>query len=385
MRDSNVNLNKGYSDYPIAEVTAIPVPCPSTPVTTEEKPNHPTNYAREYLKGQGYTDGLIQSIARSNDDFPFRIWVVDNSGSMTTGDGHRLHQTSDHHIRLLNCSRWAEIQDTVEYHAQTAAALEAPTTFWLLNPAGGLRGGKQQFGIAEQGTDHIQEDLRIVLNNIRGLSPSGGTPLAKRVREIAAHVASLANQLNAKGQKAVIVLATDGLPTGGKVDFQHALRSLEGLPVWVVIRLCTDDDEVVDFYNDIDNDLELSIDVLDDFFAEAKEVYEHNPWLNYALPLHRMRENGFYHKLFDLIDERPLTADELRDFFLLLYGADTLDGLPDPQIDWPRFMDRIAVVTHAEKPHYNPIKNKMRPWVDIRKLDSKYGIHNTCSCSVFKI
>jgi len=194
------------------------------------------------------------------------------------------------------------------------------------------------------------------------------------------------DQLFSKGHKVAIVLATDGLPTdryGGtswqaRNEFKQALRSLESLPIWVVIRLCTDDDEVVDFYNNIDNELELSIDVLDDFVAEAKEVYEHNKWLNYALPLHRMREMGFYHKLFDLIDERSLTRDELRDFFHLLYGADALDSLPDPQVDWDRFLDRIAQITRSQNLQWNPIFKRMMPWVDIRKLDRKFGNHPTC-------
>jgi hypothetical protein len=60
-----------------------------------------------------------------------------------------------------------------------------------------------------------------------------------------------------------IVLATDGLPMSGdhrqsssaKLEFVQALKSLEGLPVWVVIRLCTDDESVVEFYNDLDSQL----------------------------------------------------------------------------------------------------------------------------------
>jgi hypothetical protein len=30
------------------------------------------------LKGQGYTDGLIKAIARNNNQFPLRIWIIDN-------------------------------------------------------------------------------------------------------------------------------------------------------------------------------------------------------------------------------------------------------------------------------------------------------------------
>lgn len=355
------SVNKDNSEtYPTSKVVALPCA----------------------LKDQGYTDGLIKSIYHNNNVFPLRIWIVDNSSSMIKLDGHRLHQTSDNHVRLLDCSRWAEIKDTVTYHAQTAALLKAPTSFWLLNPCG----DKKVFGVGERGPEHIQEDLRAVLDNFRKISPSGVTPLVARVMELKLYIEGIKDQLIAKGQKAVIVLATDGLPSDkrGKStnatmnEFKNALRSLHGLPVWVVIRLCTDDDNVVDYYNNIDNELEMSIDVLDDFFAEAKEVYEHNKWLNYALPIHRMREMGFHHKLFDLIDERPLTRDELKDFFLLIYGADALDGLPDPQIDWARFLDRIATVTSQEKRQWNPIKKRMTHWIDIQKLDRKYGNHPTC-------
>jgi hypothetical protein len=65
----------------------------------------------------------------------------------------------------------------------------------------------------------------------------------------------------------VIVLATDGMPTDErgisndsvKNQFVNTLRSLEGLPVWLVIRLCTDDDTVVQYYNSLDDQLELSM------------------------------------------------------------------------------------------------------------------------------
>ena len=40
------------------------------------------------------------------------------------------------------------------------------------------------------------------------------------------------------------------------------MRPLEKLPVWVVIRLCTDDEPTVSYWNSIDEKLELDIDVL---------------------------------------------------------------------------------------------------------------------------
>ena len=48
--------------------------------------------------------------------------------------------------------------------------------------------------------------------------------------------------------------------------------------MWVVIRLCTDEDAIVNYWNDIDGELELDMDVLDDFMGEGKEVFDANPW-----------------------------------------------------------------------------------------------------------
>jgi len=383
-------------DY--ATVQAVPVPVDSKPSAPD---NRILNQGRSKrvlvpqpsskllsqnetmeLKGQGYTDGLIKSIARSNMQFPLRIWIVDNSGSMMTGDGHRLVHTGQRNdVRFVSCTRWAEIQETVEYHAQIAALLGAPTVFRLLNDPGRMA-GPQQFSIGERGPDFIADDLNIALNTIRSASPNGVTPLSDHVREIKANVEAMKEELVQMGQKVVIVLATDGLPSNAYgasnattlKEFKDCIRSLEGLPIWIVVRLCTDEDNVVEFYNDLDSQLELSLEVIDDFTGEAEEVYEFNKWLNYALPLHRIREMGFSHKLFDLLDERPLTKDELKDFFLLIFGPSKLDGMPDPQIDWKGFVKHIdTIVTKHEKKQWNPVKKVVTPWVDVKKLNSHYG------------
>ena len=51
------------------------------------------------------------------------------------------------------------------------------------------------------------------------------------------------------------------------------LKPFQDLPVWVVIRLCTDDIKMVDYWNNIDSQVSLHMDVLDDFIGEAKEIY----------------------------------------------------------------------------------------------------------------
>ena len=73
---------------------------------------------------------------------------------------------------------------------------------------------------------------------------------------------------------------TDGEASDG--DVAAAMRPLQELPVWVVVRLCTDDPRIVKYWNDIDSQLEVEIDVIDDLIGEAEEVSKHNAWLTYG-------------------------------------------------------------------------------------------------------
>ena len=141
-------------------------------------------------------------------------------------------------------------------------------------------------------------------------SPGGGTPLCRHINEVIAQIRVMEPHLRANGQRAVVVIATDGESSDG--DIAAAMKPLEKLPVWVVIRLCTDDDAIVSYWNNIDGQLELEMDVLDDLVGEAKEVHEHNSWLTYGEPLHRLREWGVHMREMDLIDEGPLSAEHMR-------------------------------------------------------------------------
>lgn len=54
-----------------------------------------------------------------------------------------------------------------------------------------------------------------------------------------------------------------------------------------------------------------------------------------------MREMGYHERIFDLLDERPLTKSELRDFCGVLLGESHVDGIPDPSLDWEGFLRRL--------------------------------------------
>jgi hypothetical protein len=222
------------------------------------------------------------------------------------------------------------------------------------------------------------------------VKPGGVTPLTQHILEIRERISAVSPRLRQRGQRAVVVIATDGLPTNEVgdqhkevlVDFIRTLKSLQALPVWIVVRLCTDEKEVVDFYNDLDSKLELPVDVLDDFFSEAKEVNKANGWLNYSLHIHRCREFGYHNRIFDLLDERQLTKDELLEFLIVLFGEAPFDGIPNIHSNWKGFVEVVSEVISKERKQWNPITKKMAPWINLVMLESCYGNRRfrLCGC-----
>jgi hypothetical protein len=57
--------------------------------------------------------------------------------------------------------------------------------------------------------------------------------------------------------------------------YVEAMRPLQQLPVWVVIRICTDEDKMVDYWNTVDGEIELNMDVIDDPRGEAQEIHQY--------------------------------------------------------------------------------------------------------------
>lgn len=86
---------------------------------------------------------------------------------------------------------------------------------------------------------------------------------------------------------------------------------------------------------------------------------------------------GFHDRLFDLLEERKLTKDEVRDFCFLLFGADQFDEVPDASIDFKGFAKQIAKLADKEEKQWNPAKNKVQPWIRIDALKKEYA--DSCS------
>jgi hypothetical protein len=152
-------------------------------------------------------------------------------------------------------------------------------------------------------------NLATLFHTLEG-SPGGGTPLCEHIRAVINDIRIASSELKRNGQKAIVVIATDGESSDG--EMASAMAPLKDLPVHVVIRMCTDDERIGTYWNNIDTQLELSMDILDDFAGEAAEVTNHNRWLVYGEQLHRLREWGIIIKEFDLLDESKLSSEQMR-------------------------------------------------------------------------
>jgi hypothetical protein len=151
------------------------------------------------------------------------------------------------------------------------------------------------------------------------------------------------------------------------------MKPLQYLPVLVVVRLCTDHDEIVEYWYSIDEKLEIDIDVLDDLRAEAREVQDVNGWMPYGEPVHRLREFGCILKELDLIDESLISSEQMRSMCAYLLGDGIGRNFPCPDTNLAEFCQKVRERSqHEGGMVYDPLTNVKKPWVNLDKVSSLY-------------
>ena len=93
----------------------------------------------------------------------------------------------------------------MRFHAELANAAGVLTEFRLLNGAPPIIVGRPDGG----------ENMRVLHGLLSG-SPGGGTPLCRHINEVIAQIRVMEPHLRANGQRAVVVIATDGESSDGK-------------------------------------------------------------------------------------------------------------------------------------------------------------------------
>ena len=314
---------------------------------------------RKYLRKQKWPKGLQDILIKSSKKSPIRFIIIDDSGSMSKVDGKRL-MTDGRNCKMLKCSRWTELQETVRTQASISQSGKIISEFRLLNGADPVI----------IGLDADDAENMNFLEEVLEQSPAGQTPICEHIESIIENISSIADILRSNGQRATVIICTDGESTDG--NLAEVMKPLQDLPVWLVVRLCTDEKNVIDYWNDIDRELEIEMDVIDDFVGDASEIYNVNSWLIYGEPLHRMREFGSSIKEMDHLDEKLLGHDEM----LVIIGALLFEGktkeIPHPEMNWSAFIASVKKQNAAAERNYDPISKMISGWIHEKNLISHY-------------
>lgn len=190
--------------------------------------------AREYLSLYKWPPAMQEVFLQNLSKTPLRFFICDDSGSMATADGHRIVESNGKY-QMTNCTRWAELGEAMKFHVGLAQVGCIPTEFRMLNCSAPVR-----IGFNPDEPLATSQNLLALFDNY----PGGGTPLCRHIREIASQISSYAPVLLSRGQRACVIIATDGESSDG--DIAEALRPLKDLPCWVVVRLCTNEERIAE-------------------------------------------------------------------------------------------------------------------------------------------
>jgi hypothetical protein len=216
--------------------------------------------------------------------------VVDDSGSMAR--------------RILGAgrkTRWDELKEVVSAVIDLASALDE----------NGIQVSFLNRGVYDGVTEFKQ------VKKAFGKRPKGATPL-RAAFEYAVDSA----EGGADGKPLLVVVATDGVPTvPGDADaidtdaFIHAVKARDGAQVFVSFLACSSNDEEVAWLNGLDVG-DCTLDVLDDYTTEKKEVMQHQTHedFKYTLGLHTARLLlGPIFPSYDHMDEKDITNSSVDD------------------------------------------------------------------------
>ena len=131
-----------------------------------------------FLARHGWPVALQTNFIKEIRKVPKRFMIIDDSGSMSAGDGHRLIGEGIHR-KVTTATRWGEIGDFVGFHAGFSAACNVATVFRLLNSHSPI--------IIGCGNEDDGQGLRKLKELMQG-SPGGGTPLCRHIRDIIAEI-----------------------------------------------------------------------------------------------------------------------------------------------------------------------------------------------------
>ena len=188
--------------------------------------------------------------------------------------------SSQINLSYQECTRWEEASCVVKTIACLSHASRAPTEIRLLDKS-------DSFVVdMESSSENSQDKLLSHLSIDPGERKSIGT----HIPHIIERLKDIDDELHATKKIAVLIIITD--TESGEENIVENLKILEGLPIKIVIRICSEESRTVDHWHSISAQLDLDVDIIGHVKTEATQITENNNWLTYAEPLHCLREYG---------------------------------------------------------------------------------------------
>ena len=203
-------------------------------------------------------------------------------------------------------SRWDEVAKAVREIAGLANAAKAPTEIRFLN-------NSQPIVV---GTEEAKGDELAIIATQLAVEPHGQTPICAQLLEVIKQVKNMESELRKSQKVALLVIMTDGESSDGSII--ETLKALEGFPVQVIVRISTEEKEVVDYWQNINSELDLDIYVLEGYEWESNLVQARNSWLTYGEPLHQIRAFGIAVPGVNTLSYRQLNKENIKSICELL-------------------------------------------------------------------
>ena len=302
-------------------------------------------------------------------------YVIDNSISMRESDG-KIFKTNENGIisTSFGVSRWKEAAQKVIKIANYNIRRNMKATYYLLNPNTRYwKEGVDYIYIDPERKEDTKDKLIFLKHTILNHKQiRGNTPLDEITdnlyRELSRnHNLSIGHSINYN-------IITDGCPNS-RYTFENSINRLaKQFPVFLTINLCTEDDNVVGYYNELDKTIgtELSgMDVIDDLKSEAYEIVNAgNSFFTYSDEIHTCRMSGCFSVVADILDEEEMSVYHSNKLV-----REILD-LPEDIPHWTDLDNYIEIVKQNNKQVYDIYSGYKKPLVNINNLWYKIYKYN---------
>ncbi len=303
--------------------------------------------------------------------------IHDNSGSMKYNhDASILIFNPDETIDCKSYQyRYLEANQRTTLIVEQTILDDEEITIYLLNPVSNSNSYIEDIDYVTINKKNYKSKQKIFEKLLSEHNIYGRTPLHEITHQITKDI----EQNRIPFMKYTIIYITDGEPNEPSL-FEYNLKKLiRTVPCNLIFNLITDEDSIVEYYNDLDINLnkgnkELTpcVDTLDDWVSEAKET-QINSWIIYYHDLHKKRMSGADHMVFDMIDEKPMNI-----FYITILLKLLFPNYEIPEVDDIHYFTVLSKIAEENKV-YDILSKSFKPVIRVNQIKMKYyyekGVH----------